>query len=72
MKYTIEYYPNSNRYYVKHGGEYLRVSPLTGLVELTDVMSSAISPENKDQCMELIKLHKEQFHKVGVLVTEVD
>lgn len=70
-KYSLEYYPESKKYYAKYKNGYLKRRFSTGMIEV-DEFIWADSFQSENSALSLCKLHQEQQGKVGVITISVD
>lgn len=73
-RFSIEYYPLTDRYYPKYGRYYLKTNWNTGIVEKKEdyLFSFAEYGKTKQEAVKLIELFKEQWLKENVKTLPVN
>lgn len=73
-KFFIEYYPESKRYYPKHGKYYLRKYNSTGIIEQKQPYFFMFAgwSDTEEGAKKMLQLYKEQWYKENVITTSVD
>jgi hypothetical protein len=73
-KFTIAHYPITGRFYPKYKNKYIHKQSFSGLYDIWewDTIEVATYSESEQGAMEIIRVFKEQYLKVGTKTIKVN